>query len=162
MKTKNPPAMKGARQQPSPTNASTPRILSALGGTSSAVSAISVTNLDALPAGAGDFKVSGSVGKAPGDTLRVAAAGSGSADVNTKSAAELGGNNLGRVKGDDRDRGPCARHGRTAEHPRRGSPRPERDSEGGERSLVPGARLLRAPTRERSFAGRQDLVRMGS
>lgn len=74
---------------PQPTAASQ-KILSALGATSSSVSAISVTNLDALPVGAGDFKVSGAVGKAPGDTLRVASPGSGSVDVNTKSATELG------------------------------------------------------------------------
>jgi hypothetical protein len=80
--------------------ASTQKILSSLGGASSSVSAISVTNLDALPSGVGgDFKVSGAVGKAPGDTLRIAAAGSGGKDVDTKTASELGANKMGRVQG---------------------------------------------------------------
>ncbi len=76
--------------------ATTNKLLSALGGAPSAAGAISVTNLDALPAGAGDFKVSGSVGKAPGDSLRVSAGGSGK-EVETKTTGELGGSELGKV-----------------------------------------------------------------
>ena len=96
------PAPAGARHagpDSAPASASAQRILSALGGAPSAISvdAISVTNLDALPVAAGGFKVSGSVGKAPGDTLRVAVAGGGGREVDTKSASELGGNSLGRV-----------------------------------------------------------------
>jgi FHA domain len=84
--------------QTAQSTASTNKILSALGGAPSAASAISVTNLDALPAGAGDFKVSGAVGKAPGDSLRVAAAGASGGDVTTKSASEVGANNMGKVQ----------------------------------------------------------------
>jgi len=76
---------------------STQKILSALGGAVSPLSAISVSNLDALSVAAGGgFKVSGAVGKAPGDTLRVAT--TGGSDPDTKSASELGGNDLGKVQ----------------------------------------------------------------
>jgi hypothetical protein len=91
---------KGARaeragQEGGPPSASAQKILSALGGaTGPALNVESITNLDAIPHGTGGFKVSGVVGKAPGDTLRVSAS-SGDTTVNTKSAAELG--NVGRV-----------------------------------------------------------------
>jgi len=76
---------------------STQRLLSALGGAPSPLSAISVSNLDALPVAAGGgFKVSSAVGKAPGDMLRVATIGG--SDPDTKSAAELGANDLGKVQ----------------------------------------------------------------
>jgi hypothetical protein len=90
VKGKTSVAVKASNDRPAAPTAASQKILSALGGTSSALSAISVTNLDALSSSAGEFKVSGSVGKAPGDTLRVAAAGSGSTDIDTKSASELG------------------------------------------------------------------------
>ncbi len=88
------------RDQIRPLRALRPRkILSALGGAPSAISvdAISVTNLDALPVAAGGFKVSGAVGKAPGDTLRVGVPGVGGRDVDTKTTSELGGSSLGKV-----------------------------------------------------------------
>jgi FHA domain len=102
-KSKSKVVVKGAPATEAPAQntptASTQKILSALGGASNSASAISVTNLDALPSGVGgDFKVSGAVGKAPGDTLRIAAAGSGK-DVDTKTASELGANKIGRVQG---------------------------------------------------------------
>jgi hypothetical protein len=76
---------------------STQKILSALGGVASPLNAISVSNLDALPVAAGaGFKVSGAVGKAPGDTLRVVT--TGGTDPDTKSASELGGNDLGKIQ----------------------------------------------------------------
>jgi predicted component of type VI protein secretion system len=73
--------------------ASTAKILSALGGSSTPVS--SITNLDAIsvPQGTSGFKVSGVVGKSPGDSLRIAATSDG--NVDTKSAAELG--NVGKI-----------------------------------------------------------------
>lgn len=96
---KNAKAPRGAQAaaggQPS---ASAQKILSALGaaaGPSSALNAAAITNLDAVPHGTGGFKVSGVVGKAPGDTLRVSAGG-GDGVVNTKSASEIG-NSVGRV-----------------------------------------------------------------
>ncbi len=92
------PLVKGARtstQEASPSSQATRRILSSLGGVPTTAGAISISNLDALPVGAGDFKVSGTLGKAPGDTLRVATGGS---EPDTKSASELGGNGLGRVQ----------------------------------------------------------------
>jgi hypothetical protein len=76
---------------------STQKILSALGGVASPLNAISVSNLDALPVAAGaGFKVSGAVGKAPGDTLRVVT--TGGTDPDMKSASELGGNDLGKIQ----------------------------------------------------------------
>jgi hypothetical protein len=101
-------AVKGAAVQHSsseapPSNtpsASTQKILSSLGGATSSASAISVTNLDALPSGVGgDFKVSGALGKAPSDSLRVASGTGGGKDVDTKTVSELGANKMGRVQG---------------------------------------------------------------
>jgi hypothetical protein len=70
--------------------ASTSKILSALGGSAApnAINVAAITNIDAVPHGTGGFKVSGVVGKVPGDQLRVA--GSSDSQINTKSAAELG------------------------------------------------------------------------
>jgi hypothetical protein len=93
------PMVKGVRtaaQPASPSSQAAQRILSALGGVPTSTSTISVSNLDALPVGAGDFKVSGALGKAPGETLRVAAGGNSEPD--TKSASELGGSSLGKVQ----------------------------------------------------------------
>jgi hypothetical protein len=63
--------------------------------------ATAVTNLDAVsaPRAGGGFKVSGAIGKLPGDTLRIGAAGSGTGRVDTKTAAELGAKNLGKLTG---------------------------------------------------------------
>jgi hypothetical protein len=132
-------------------NASAQKILSALGGAPSALSAIAVTNLDALPAGAGSFKVSGSVGKAPGDSLRVAAAGATGKDVDTKSINEVG------------PVGPhtSSRRVASAGLSRRRPPRQGRDPKGRQRPPLPGTRLLRASAREGPLALRQDLLRMG-
>ncbi len=93
------PLVKGARasaRDASPASQATQRILSALGGVPASTGAISISNLDALPVGAGDFKVSGALGKAPGDTLRVAAGGG--SEPETKSASELGGSSLGKLQ----------------------------------------------------------------
>ncbi|MGA2451035.1 MAG: AgmX/PglI C-terminal domain-containing protein [Polyangiaceae bacterium] len=105
LRTKSQPAIKSPTSSTQETSASsssmptpsTQKILSALGGPASPLSAISVSNLDALSVSAGGgFKVSGALGKAPGDTLRVVTtAGS---DPDTKSASELGGNELGKVQ----------------------------------------------------------------
>jgi len=98
------PPLKGAQPTAQDAPASTTqspsaaKILSALGGAPTTAGAISVTNLDALPMGAGDFKVSGTVGKAPGDTLRIGAVGTSGSDPDTKSANELGANNIGKVQ----------------------------------------------------------------
>jgi outer membrane biosynthesis protein TonB len=102
------PGPRRAGSDSAPASASAQKILSALGGAPSAIStdAIAVTNLDALPVAAGGFKVSGSVGKAPGDTLRVAVAAGGGREVDTKSASELGGNDLGRVAARGGEGGP--------------------------------------------------------
>lgn len=84
-------------EQPAP---STSKILSSLtNATPSTATATAITNLDAAPHGAGGgFKISGAIGKAPGNGLKIAAAGSGSGQVNTKSATEVGAN-VGHVKG---------------------------------------------------------------
>jgi hypothetical protein len=96
--TKGPrtPAQQGQAGEREST-ASAQRILSALGGAAapSGLNVAAITNLDAVPHGEGGFKVSGVVGKAPGDSLRVSAGGGGG-EVNTKSANEIGGN-VGRV-----------------------------------------------------------------
>lgn len=96
---------KGARATkpaagPEPPAPSTAKILSSLGGAApSTMTATAITNLDAAPHGAGGgFKISGAIGKAPGDGLKIAAAGSGSGQLDTKSATEVGAN-VGRVKG---------------------------------------------------------------
>jgi hypothetical protein len=107
-KTKVPPPVKGAPVTPqsqqetaqaAQSTATTNKLLSALGGAPSTSSPIAVTNLDAIPTAVGGFKVSGTVGKAPGDSLRVAAAGAHGGDVDTKSVNEVGGPNIGRVQG---------------------------------------------------------------
>jgi hypothetical protein len=50
------------------------------------------------PVRGGGFKVSGAIGKLPGDSLRLAAAGSGIGRLETKSSNDVG-KNLGRVLG---------------------------------------------------------------
>jgi hypothetical protein len=58
-----------------------------------------MSNLDAAgPIRGGGFKVSGAIGKLPGDSLRLAAAGSGVGRLDTKSANDIA-KNLGRVLG---------------------------------------------------------------
>jgi hypothetical protein len=60
------------------------------------------TNLDAVTTtrSTGGFKVSGVIGKMPGDQLRLGAAGSGIGRIDTKTATELTkGGKLGRVTG---------------------------------------------------------------
>jgi hypothetical protein len=83
-------------------SATTQKLLSALGGLSSSakpMSATAMSNLDAAgPIHGGGFKVSGAIGKLPGDSLRLAAAGSGIGRLDTKSANDVG-KNLGRVLG---------------------------------------------------------------
>jgi hypothetical protein len=79
------------------------KLLSALGsGISSGtkpLSATAMSNLDASgPVKGGGFKVSGAIGKLPGDSLRLAAAGSGVGRLDTKSTNDIG-KNLGRVLG---------------------------------------------------------------
>jgi hypothetical protein len=94
---KNAKLARGDQASTGQPSASTAKILSALGGVTgaSSLNASAITNLDAVAAhGTGGFKVSGVVGKAPGDGLRISAGGS-DAQVNTKSASELG--NVGRV-----------------------------------------------------------------
>ena len=82
--------------------ATTQKLLSALGGLSSGpkpMSATAMSNLDAVgPVRGGGFKVSGAIGKLPGDSLRLAAAGSGIGRLDTKSANDVG-KNLGKVLG---------------------------------------------------------------
>jgi hypothetical protein len=82
--------------------ATTQKLLSALGGLSAGpkpMSATAMSNLDAVgPVRGGGFKVSGAIGKLPGDSLRLAAAGSGIGRLDTKSANDVG-KNLGRVLG---------------------------------------------------------------
>jgi hypothetical protein len=78
------------------------KLLSALGGLSAGpkpMSAKAMSNLDAVgPVHGGGFKVSGAIGKLPGDSLRLAAAGSGMGRLDTKSSNDVG-KNLGRVLG---------------------------------------------------------------
>jgi hypothetical protein len=78
------------------------KLLSALGGLSPGpkpMSATAMSNLDAAgPVHGGGFKVSGAIGKLPGDSLRLAAAGSGMGRLDTKSSNDVG-KNLGRVLG---------------------------------------------------------------
>src|SRR5581483_11300233 len=75
--------------------------LSALPSTAKSSSAVSAaTNLDAVVSSraSGGFKVSGTIGKMAGDSLRLAAGGSGVGRIDTKTAAELArGGKLGRV-----------------------------------------------------------------
>jgi TonB family protein len=92
----NAKAAEAAPEQPSP---STAKILSSLGSAApSGMTATALTNLDAAPHAAGGFKVSGAIGKAPSDTLRIAGAGSGEGQLDTKSATEVG-TKVGRVEG---------------------------------------------------------------
>jgi hypothetical protein len=79
------------------------KLLSALGGlnpTAKVSSATAISNLNAVGPvrGAGGFKVSGAIGKLPGDSLRLASAGSGIGRLDTKSSGDLG-KDLGRVLG---------------------------------------------------------------
>jgi hypothetical protein len=100
-----PPRIPRARVPSPPQTQSTAtaqKILSALGGLSpgpSPFSATAMSNLDAArPVHGGGFKVSGAIGKLPGDSLRLAAAGSGVGRLDTKSAHDVG-KDLGRVLG---------------------------------------------------------------
>jgi hypothetical protein len=80
--------------------------MSALGSASNTAASpsaatVATTNLDAVATGrsSGGFKVSGVIGKMPGNQLRLAAAGSGIGRVDTKTAAELAhGGRMGRVE----------------------------------------------------------------
>ena len=78
------------------------KLLSALGGLSPGprpLSDAAMSNLDAAgPVRGGGFKVSGAIGKLPGDSLRLAAAGSGIGRLDTKSSNDVG-KDLGRVLG---------------------------------------------------------------
>jgi hypothetical protein len=84
-------------------SATAQKLMSALGGLSNTtgkpMSATAMSNLDAVgPIKGGGFKVSGAIGKLPGDSLRLAAAGSGIGRLDTKSSNDVG-KNLGRVLG---------------------------------------------------------------
>jgi predicted component of type VI protein secretion system len=84
-------------------SATAQKLLSALGGLSNSsskpMSATAMSNLDAVgPVRGGGFKVSGAIGKLPGDSLRLAAAGSGIGRLDTKSSNDVG-KNLGKVLG---------------------------------------------------------------
>ena len=83
-------------------SATAQKLLSALGGLSPGpkpLSATAMSNLDAVgPVHGGGFKVSGAIGKLPGDSLRLAAAGSGMGRLDTKSSHDIG-KDLGRVLG---------------------------------------------------------------
>jgi len=85
-----------------PASATAQKLLSALGSISAAPKssmATAISNLDAVgPVHGGGFKVSGAIGKLPGDSLRLASAGSGIGRLDTKSANDVG-KNLGRVFG---------------------------------------------------------------
>ena len=94
-----------ARVAPPPqaqSTATAQKLLSALGGLSAGpkpLSATAMSNLDAAgPIRGGGFKVSGAIGKLPGDSLRLAAAGSGMGRLDTKSTNDVA-KNLGRVLG---------------------------------------------------------------
>jgi len=86
----------------SPASATAQKLLSALSSISAAPKAsvaTAISNIDAVgPVRGGGFKVSGAIGKLPGDSLRLAAAGSGIGRIDTKSASDVG-KNLGRVLG---------------------------------------------------------------
>jgi len=83
-------------------SATTQKLLSALGSISAGpkpMSATAMSNLDAVgPIKGGGFKVSGAIGKLPGSSLRLAAAGSGIGRLDTKGARDMG-KDLGRVLG---------------------------------------------------------------
>lgn len=84
-------------------SATAQKLLSALGGLSNGsskpMSATAMSNLDAVgPVRGGGFKVSGAIGKLPGDSLRLAAAGSGIGRLDTKSSRDVG-KDLGKVLG---------------------------------------------------------------
>ena len=85
-----------------PASATAQKLLSALGSMSAAPKssmATAISNLDAVaPVRGGGFKVSGAIGKLPGDSLRLASAGSGIGRLDTKSANDVG-KNLGRILG---------------------------------------------------------------
>jgi hypothetical protein len=96
------PRTRASTPQPQ-ASATAQKLLSALGGLSNGsskpMSATAMSNLDAVgPVRGGGFKVSGAIGKLPGDSLRLAAAGSGIGRLDTKSSNDVG-KNLGRVLG---------------------------------------------------------------
>ncbi len=93
--------------QPPKPSASASKLMNALGGSmpssssSASASTVATTNLDAATpsrGSSGGFKVSGVIGKVPGNQLQLAPAGSGSGRVNTKTAAEVSGK-VGKVTG---------------------------------------------------------------
>jgi hypothetical protein len=96
------PRMRTPSQPQTQSSATTQKLLSALGGVASgpkAMSATAMSNLAAAgPVKGGGFKVSGAIGSLPGDSLRLAAAGSGIGRIDTKSASDVG-KNLGKVLG---------------------------------------------------------------
>jgi hypothetical protein len=96
------PRTRAATPQAAAATATAQKLLSALGGLSTGskpMSATAMSNLDAVgPVRGGGFKVSGAIGKLPGDSLRLAAAGSGIGRLDTKSSNDVG-KNLGRVLG---------------------------------------------------------------
>jgi hypothetical protein len=87
---------------PAPATVTAQKLLSALGSMAAAPKtsmATAMSNLDAVaPVRGGGFKVSGAIGKLPGDSLRLASAGSGIGRFDTKSASDVG-KDLGRVLG---------------------------------------------------------------
>ncbi len=95
---KQPTNEKSEPQENSAPSDSAQKILKALGAAAPAGPDLgALSNLDAVSAHGSStgFKVSDSVGKAPGDTLRLGG-GNGSAEVNTKSASEIG-SDVGRL-----------------------------------------------------------------
>ena len=93
--------------QPPKPSASASKLMNALGGSmpssssSASASTVATTNLDAATpsrGSSGGFKVSGVIGKVPGNQLQLAPAGSGAGRVNTKTAAEVSGK-VGKVAG---------------------------------------------------------------
>ena len=87
---------------PAPATVTAQKLLSALGTMAAAPKtsmATAMSNLDAVaPVRGGGFKVSGAIGKLPGDSLRLASAGSGIGRLDTKSASDVG-KDLGCVLG---------------------------------------------------------------
>ena len=85
-------------------SATAQKLLSALGGTPGngpkISAATAMSNLDAVGPvkGSGGFKVSGAIGKLPGDSLRLASAGSGIGRIDTKGSNDVG-KNLGKLLG---------------------------------------------------------------
>jgi hypothetical protein len=85
-------------------SATAQKLLSALGGGPGngpkISAATAMSNLDAVGPvkGQGGFKVSGAIGKLPGDSLRLASAGSGIGRIDTKGGNDVG-KNLGKLLG---------------------------------------------------------------